>query len=197
MTDRAWIALGILTLTLVACASPPERIVLLPQEGRATSLIVTGPDGKQVTLGEPYAEAVVTRQQTTVTKVDAETVKARYGSTLSATPVAPKRFVLYFATGGNELSVEAAAQLPAIVAEVAAVPAGEVIVVGHTDRVGTVEANDALSLRRAQAVRDRLVAAGVAADKAVAVGRGEREPAVDTADEVAEPRNRRVEIRVR
>jgi len=41
------------------------------------------------------------------------------------------------------------------------------------------------------------VKAGVAADRISVAGRGEREPLVPTADEVAEPRNRRVEINVR
>jgi len=79
----------------------------------------------------------------------------------------------------------------------AALPAAEVVVTGHTDRVGSVEANDRLSLARAEAVRDLLVAAGVARSAVTAVGRGEREPAVPTADEVAEARNRRVEIKIR
>jgi outer membrane protein OmpA-like peptidoglycan-associated protein len=70
-------------------------------------------------------------------------------------------------------------------------------VTGHTDRVGTVESNDALSLRRARLIRDRLLSVGVAAERVEAVGRGEREPLVPTADEVPEPKNRRVEIRVR
>jgi outer membrane protein OmpA-like peptidoglycan-associated protein len=42
-----------------------------------------------------------------------------------------------------------------------------------------------------------LIARGVAPGNVVAVGRGKREPAVPTADGVAEPRNRRVEILVR
>ena len=69
--------------------------------------------------------------------------------------------------------------------------------IGHTDRVGTVPYNDALSLRRAERARDELVKAGVPADRIRVEGRGEREPLVATADEVAEPRNRRVEIDVR
>ena len=69
--------------------------------------------------------------------------------------------------------------------------------VGHTDRQGTVEANDALSLRRAQAIADLLVAQGFAPELISARGRGEREPLVPTADEVVEPRNRRAEVIVR
>lgn len=197
MTSRIWIALPIMALLFVGCASKPDRIVLLPQEGRSTSLVVTGTSGSKVTLSEPYAEAIITKREITAGKIDAETVMKRYGSTLSATPMAPKKFVLYFVSGDNELTKKSTSELPVIMAEIANIPAGEVIVIGHTDRVGTLEANDALSLRRAQAVRERFIAAGIAADKVSAAGRGEREPVVETADEVAEPRNRRVEIKLR
>jgi len=70
-------------------------------------------------------------------------------------------------------------------------------VIGHTDRVGAVEFNDALSRKRAETVASRLVAAGVPAERIAVAGRGEREPLIPTNDEVAEPRNRRVEIKVR
>ncbi len=69
--------------------------------------------------------------------------------------------------------------------------------IGHTDRVGTLEANDALSLRRAEAVRALIIERGFEAARVRAVGRGERQPLVATDDEVDEPRNRRVEIVVR
>ena len=67
----------------------------------------------------------------------------------------------------------------------------------HTDRVGTVEANDRLSMTRAQAVRDMLVEGGLARAAIAVVGRGEREPVVATADEVAVARNHRVDIKIR
>ena len=73
----------------------------------------------------------------------------------------------------------------------------EVMVIGHTDTVGGTDANDKLSQKRAAAVREILIAAGVPAQKIETAGRGERELLVMSADEVAEPRNRRVEISVR
>ena len=76
-------------------------------------------------------------------------------------------------------------------------PGGEVIIIGHTDRVGSVESNDTLSLQRAQAVRQLVIDRGFDPNRVEAVGRGEREPAVQTADEVEEPKNRRAEIVVR
>ena len=74
---------------------------------------------------------------------------------------------------------------------------GEIVVVGHTDRQGAADANDALSLRRANAIRDLLIGKGFRPELVEAVGRGEREPVVPTDDDVPEPRNRRAEIFVR
>jgi outer membrane protein OmpA-like peptidoglycan-associated protein len=73
----------------------------------------------------------------------------------------------------------------------------DVLVVGHTDLVGTDPFNDALGLQRAEVVRAALVRLGVPSGDIRTVSRGKRQPAVPTADGVAEPRNRRVEIVVR
>ncbi|HSE92215.1 MAG TPA: OmpA family protein, partial [Methylomirabilota bacterium] len=73
----------------------------------------------------------------------------------------------------------------------------EVVVVGHTDRVGSVQQNDALSLQRAERIRGELLQLGLPAHQVGVAGRGEREPLVQTEDEVPEPRNRRVELTIR
>lgn len=66
---------------------------------------------------------------------------------------------------------------------------------GHTDRVGDAFANQVLSERRADAVREFLVnRARVAPQRLMVVGLGETQPLVPTPDEVPERRNRRVQI---
>jgi outer membrane protein OmpA-like peptidoglycan-associated protein len=67
-------------------------------------------------------------------------------------------------------------------------------VTGHADKSGPDAYNMALSLRRANNVKDELVRDGVPAASIVVVGRGESQPLVPTADGVREPQNRRVEI---
>jgi outer membrane protein OmpA-like peptidoglycan-associated protein len=67
-------------------------------------------------------------------------------------------------------------------------------VTGHTDRAGTEQYNLALSMRRANAVKDVLVREGLSADQIVVIGKGETQPLVPTADGVREAQNRRVEI---
>jgi len=72
--------------------------------------------------------------------------------------------------------------------------ATRVTATGHTDTTGTEAYNMALSLRRANTVKDALVKLGVPAAAITTVGRGEAGLLVQTGDGVREPQNRRVEI---
>ena len=69
--------------------------------------------------------------------------------------------------------------------------------IGHTDTVGGDETNDRLSERRAEEVMNWLVGQGFDRSQMSAVGRGERDLRVVTADNVANAANRRVEVIVR
>lgn len=69
-----------------------------------------------------------------------------------------------------------------------------VTVIGRTDRAGTAAANMALSERRAELVRDALIAAGVPAARIDTSWLGEGEQDVPTPDDVAAQRNRVVDI---
>ena len=65
---------------------------------------------------------------------------------------------------------------------------------GHTDTAGPANYNMALSLRRANTVKDALVREGVPATSISVIGKGETALLVQTKDGVREPQNRRVEI---
>jgi outer membrane protein OmpA-like peptidoglycan-associated protein len=177
---------------------PKERIVLMPDaDGRTGSVVITTPAGattldRAFSAADVYATGKVERQEE-----NANAVRERYAAALNARPPAPVSFTLYFLFDKDELTPESIAQFDRIKAELQARPVPEIVVVGHTDRVGAIQYNDALSLKRAEAVRTALGAAGIATAQTEIAGRGEREPAVPTADEVPEPRNRRVEIIVR
>jgi outer membrane protein OmpA-like peptidoglycan-associated protein len=71
-------------------------------------------------------------------------------------------------------------------------PGGSVRVVGHTDAVGAEAHNEGLGQRRADAVRDALVAGGVPADIVSSETAGEAQPAVPSTG--PSPRNRRVAV---
>ncbi len=101
------------------------------------------------------------------------------------------------------LSDAGRAELDALAARVLATPGIDMVhVIGHSDRIGRDAANVELSRKRAAAVRDHLVAAGVPADKVTAVGRGSVEPVATCEGERGQALidclapNRRVEVRV-
>ena len=73
---------------------------------------------------------------------------------------------------------------------------GTLTVAGHTDSSGDADMNKALSLARASAVRDALVARGIEADRVAAVGFGETEPLADNASAEGRAKNRRIVIEV-
>ena len=189
----------------MACTSTPpaapvtDRVVLLPQADGSRSAVDVQviSTGQHLLLNLPYAGAQVQGGVLAAAPSDAAAVQARYGALLAQQPARPRSFVLPFEANANRLSPAAEPVLAEMRNALAALPAAEVIVTGHTDRVGTVEANDRLSLQRADVVRELLVKAGVDRSIITVVGRGERAPLVPTADEVAEARNRRVEIKIR
>ena len=99
-----------------------------------------------------------------------------------------------FPSGKATLTPAAAASVKALAAYLQAGPAVAVRIEGHTDSQGEAPANQQLSQRRAEAVRDALAAAGVPRRQLQAVGRGEDAPIADNANAAGRSRNRRVEI---
>jgi len=98
----------------------------------------------------------------------------------------------------NKAEIDARGQM--IVSTVANVVANNaatrVTVMGKTDRVGSATANLALSQRRADQVRDALITAGVPAGRIDTRWSGEGKQEIATGDQVAEQRNRVVDITV-
>lgn len=190
-------SLCVLALSLSACAQISDRVVLLPgPDGRSGALSITAAAG-EVVLSEPYTGVDVAGSQLTRQKTSPGMVHDAYGRLLAMQPLRPRIFVVHFKPGKDVLRPDSQAMLANIVAALANFPAGEAVVIGHTDRMGSAADNMQLSLRRAAAVREFLVGAGVAREAISVVGRGELEPAVITDDEVPEALNRRVEIKLR
>ncbi|RIY13911.1 OmpA family protein [Hymenobacter rubripertinctus] len=109
---------------------------------------------------------------------------------LNATPVVLP--TVLFKLGSAELLAEAQPALARLVAELTARPGLRIEVAGYTDRIGEPQKNLVLSRQRAEAVKDRLAAAGVAAERIGTVGYGDTRPLHPSPD----ARNRRVEVRV-
>ena len=76
-------------------------------------------------------------------------------------------------------------------------PTANIEVAGHTDSDGEDAANQALSEKRAQAVADYLVKAGLPANRFTAVGYGSAQPIASNDTEDGKAQNRRIEFTVK
>ena len=101
-----------------------------------------------------------------------------------------------FATGSYAISPAFRATLDQIAQSLRDYPNSLVDVYGHTDTVGSTSSNQRLSEERARAVANYLIGRGVASSRIRWQGFGETQPRVATADNVNEPLNRRVEIKI-
>lgn len=197
----------LIAFLLGACAAKPQRggtrVTLLPQaDGTPSAVVIRQTDaaqaGTEQRLDLPYQSASVTRGQAiTVRPLEQAQVQKEYEPLFKAAPPAPTKFVLYFRTGTTQLTAESMQALTRVLAETLSRSGAEIVLIGHTDTTSSGSSNDALSLRRAVQVREMFVQRGFPSALIEATGRGERDLAVQTADGVDEPRNRRVEILVR
>lgn len=192
---------GLLLLLLTgACAKPAGLVVLLPHpdtgevgggtvaaEGATVELTEAG-HGTRVREGE---------QPTTPAPIPPAEVGQIFGAALAARAPAPVQFLLYFELGREDLTPESARSIPDILEEIGRRPILDITIIGHTDTTGDVEFNMALGMRRAVLVRDLLAAAGVDPALMELASHGKADLLVPTADEVREPRNRRVEVMLR
>ena len=174
-----------------------ERVILLPsRDGKPSAVIVKRATGEQQ-LATPYQGLELAAGREQPAQYSESEVQQRYGGVMQAQPARPFSYTLFFNTGTADLTSQSKAALDDVRQKIKGFPAAQVTVIGHTDRVGTTEANDALSLKRASAIRDMLIRIGIPRDAIEVVGRGEREPLVQTLDGKPEERNRRVEIKLR
>jgi len=181
---------------LGACAQPKNYVVLL-DEGRPTSVTVTTAGGA-ATLDRPgQAVSLPDRNNAPQSaRLSDQEVRTLWAEALAHEPPAPVSFILYFVLDSTALTPESRASLTQVLAAVRTRPAPEVAIVGYTDRSGTNDYNFELGLRRAQAVRREIEAAGVPATLISVASYGQANPLIPNAREF-EPRNRRVELTVR
>ncbi|HKF22575.1 MAG TPA: OmpA family protein [Candidatus Angelobacter sp.] len=112
---------------------------------------------------------------------------------------APKTFVfdhLNFESASSRLTPESSATVNDLATVLKAYPNSQVELVGHTDNTGTPEANQTLSLSRANAVKTMLVNSGVVAERISTKGAGQDQPVASNDTEEGRARNRRLELNV-
>ena len=182
------------------CAAPrPAVFAVIPDQADGhVGTIVVEANGEKRVVHEAYgAQRILPDGRVVGEKLDAKRVRDEFGPTLAALPPHPTTFTLYFEHDSDELTAQSQAELGKVFAELKRRPLPDIVVTGYTDTVGGLTHNDQLSRARAERMRELLVDKGLPRERIAVEGRGKRQLLIPTEDNVAEPRNRRVEISVR
>ena len=182
-----------------ACAPvTPALFVVVPGSNGHVGRVVVSSGISSATIDTAYgAQRVRSDGRIESAKLSEAEVRAMFGPTLEALPGKPTSYVLYFLEGRDELTDASKQELDRVFSDLKSRALPDIMVIGHTDTVGTLEYNDRLSHARAERLREMLVDLGIPAERIQAAGRGKRELLVPTEENVSEARNRRVEINVR
>lgn len=188
--------------TLIVILTPHrlgnELVVVLPSADGHVGTVVVERRGERAVLHQAYAASrIIDGSAPQPERLSAGEVRSEFAIALQTLPDRPKSFLVYFLEGTDKFTEASGVEFERILRELSGRGAPDVVVIGHTDRVGSNYYNDVLSMQRAERVRGELVRLGIPEARIRIAGRGEREPLVSTDDEISEPRNRRVEINVR
>lgn len=182
-------------LMLAACGSKSYVVLLDNPDGTTGAVVIKGEKGEQV-INQARQGAALDGSARPAAVPEAE-IQRDFGSAMAARPKLPERFLLYFEIGGAQLTPESTALLPKIIDNAAQRPAVDVSIIGHTDTLGRADQNEALALKRAQAVAELIKKKGLKVHALSVESHGERNLLLRTPDETPEPRNRRVEVSLR
>jgi outer membrane protein OmpA-like peptidoglycan-associated protein len=176
----------------------PELFAVVPGADGHVGAIVVHSGGDTRVIDTAYgAERIASDGTRETARLTPAEIRETFDTTLAALPGKPTSFVLYFLEAKDELTAESKVEMEKVFTELRRRPLPDIMVIGHTDSVGSMTSNDRLSLARAERMRELMIGLGIPAERIQAAGRGKRELLVPTEDNVSEPRNRRVEISVR
>ncbi len=190
---------SVLFLAVSACGTKSTVVLVPDPDGRIGKLTVTNQGGKQ-TLEEANQSVQIKNKKTAPgipVKLSHDEIAAVFSDALDAQPLPPAKFILYFLPDSNLLTRKSEKLLPQIIQTILKRKSHDIVISGHTDTVGTKEYNYRLSLERAKTMFDILVANGAVPNDIRITSHGEGNLLVKTPDEVAEPKNRRVEVVIR
>lgn len=174
---------------------PGDMAVVLPQDGEIGGIELRRQD-TAVTLDRPWAAAATGGELGDLPVAESE-IREAFGDALAARPKPPAEYEIYFDFDATGIADPAFEAILRIAEDVRSRDAAEVVVTGHADSPGSGAANQALSRRRAEAVRQSVLNELRREESPLftIAARGAGDPAIETP--AVERRNRRVVVLVR
>lgn len=187
-------------LLMTGCGSKDNFIILSPSaDGQVGALEIETETGSAVL--DEAGKAIFIDDRKSVpsepTAVSGAETQALFQDALRVQPLMPQSFILYFKYNSEQLSEGSQKLIPYILEAMQKRDSHDISIIGHTDRQGEDGYNRILAMERTQVVYDILRAHNVKAEEMTILYHGEGNLLIPTADDVAEPKNRRIEVMVR
>ncbi len=176
---------------------PKAMAVLDESDGKNAIVIRT--DAGEMVVDEPFQAAVIKDKDTLpeAKQMSKEEVMGIFAETKKALPKKPASVLFHYDSGKTDIKAEDLPKLDEIATLVEERIPCDVIIIGHSDRVGSDSANSKISLERADKIKKLIEEKNLDILSLTTEYYGENDPIVPTEDDVAEPLNRRVEVMVR
>lgn len=187
-------------LSLPFLVAKPKTTVILLDNNKTNSAVDVTTQAGTVTLDKPYAQtslSVATASPQSVTKADEGEINQKYKNLIDVLPHKPVSMLFYFEGGSSQLVPESKDQIGSLIELIKKEEPCIVDIIGHSDTAGAEQSNYELALSRAQSLKAFLEENQVEMKKVTVQSFGESDPLIPTGDDVAEPKNRRVEVTVR
>lgn len=189
-----------LFLLLITGCSPHHMVILTPDpDGHVGKVEVITDGGRQV-LEKSGGMTTVSKRTSApsfATVASLEFISVTFAEVLAIEPTPAEKFILFFHTNTTDVDHESKATITSLLDAIKRRAAVSISISGHTDSTGPLLLNEDLARSRARTIRDLLIHNGVDAGRLTVSSHGKGNQLIPTADGVAEPRNRRVEIIVR
>jgi outer membrane protein OmpA-like peptidoglycan-associated protein len=172
-------------------------VVLMPDPEGVVGTVSVSTDAGSVDITEARQATVVTgrgKPPSPPEVISDEKITEIFADAMQSLPEPPQHFILYFKFDSLKLTSDSRALLPKIYNSIERRSSRNIRVVGHTDTSGGEGYNLELSRERAEAITNILINEGVEKSSIQTTSHGEEDLLVETADNVVEPLNRRVEV---
>lgn len=190
------IFLIILFMTLIFTSCSKTTVVLL-DNGKTQNAVIVSTDKGSTQLNK-VGNFVELKEKTelpsAVQTMSKEEIESRFSNLFAITPKKSLSYILIFKSGAMELNKVSETVLNNALKSIKKRSPCMVDVIGHTDTVGSNEGNLKISLKRAKYIKSIIKNSGTKIISLKAKGYGEEDLLVKTADNIAEAKNRRVEI---
>lgn len=186
----------ILLFIISGCSTKETQITLLPEDsGKIGTISIANNKGENIKINKAYSSLKISQEGNIEEKLETEElITSKYSEVLNALPPKHQSTLFYFSSNKAELNPDQIKEIKNIIKTIKNNDIVQVVCIGHTDSDGNKEYNKILSLKRAQSVANSLIKYSVDKSLIKIEYYGDGNPLVKTAENVANAKNRRVEI---